>query len=180
MAKQTEVKIPKKIGNTELYKFPSKAISSKVPLISEFFHNRIHAFNQSRPDPPQTTRLVRKEQERSPLAQDLGSVRDLDFGNHAAADAGQDRSSLLRNVSQSVSDYHSIGSRSASTGPARLVRARILSPRGEFKKIRIGADAPAQRNYAPRLREFARAAGNRRLHRGRDSQYRLPENLPSR
>ncbi len=61
MAKQTEVKIPKKIGNTEVYKFPSKAISSRVPVISEFFHNRIHAFNQSRPDPPQTPQLVRKE-----------------------------------------------------------------------------------------------------------------------
>ena len=45
MAKQTEVRIPKKIGNTELYKFPSRAISSRVPVISEFFQNRIHASN---------------------------------------------------------------------------------------------------------------------------------------
>ena len=95
MAKQTEVKIPKKIGNTQVYKFPSKAISSRVPVISEFFHKRIHAFKQSGPDPPQTPQLVRKEQERSSLAQDVGSLRDLDFGNHAAADAGQDGSSLL-------------------------------------------------------------------------------------
>src|SRR5215207_1003364 len=156
MAKQTDVKIPKKIGNTELYKFPSKAISFRVPVISEFFQNRIHAPNQSRPHPPQTARLVRNQQKRSSMAQDLGSVCDLDFGNHAAADAGQNGCSLLRKLSQSLSDNRSIGSRATSTGPACLVRPRVLPSRGESKKIRSGADAPAPRNDAAGLREFAR------------------------
>ena len=109
------------------------------------------------------------------------SVRDLDLRNHAAANPGQDGASLLRQIPGRFSDRcEALGARAAAASSAPVVRPGLLPARGEFKESRASNRARSRRQVCRDDYDQLRAlAGNRRLHRRRDSQHRFQKPYPA-
>src|ERR1043166_2453725 len=80
------------------------------------------------------TRLVFPPRTRPALAAHARSLRDLDFGDHAPADAGQDGDSLLAAVDGALAWYRGTGRGSTGKRAQALGRTGLLRPCSQFAK----------------------------------------------
>src|SRR5687768_4026728 len=108
-----------------------------------------------------TDRLVSPEQTRSPLAPHARSIRDLGFGNHASADAGEDGHSLLGTLDARVADDCGARARKTRARSQIVGRFGILLARAEFAEGGAENCRTAQREFPTRARAGFGTSGDR-------------------
>ena len=129
---------------------------------------------RSPPFPAAAADLVRPPRPRSAVAQDRRSVPHPRVRNHAAADAGRSRAAEVRRVARQVPLDGGAGRGAGAGRDQDLVSARLQHPAEAAAVDRARVGGEVRRPAAVGRGDAAVVQGDRRLHRRRDPQLRVP------